>query len=345
MSDRTPAISVVMTTHNSAFSVRDAVLSIAEQTFRDIEIIVVDDASTDETPDILREIASSDGRVRILVMAQNVGAFAAANAGLADARAPLVARMDSDDISLAHRLEVQKAYMDANPNCILASSGFHEIDHAGQTLRTVFRPRDAFQTEWIGRFHYPLRHPATIFRRLSPEGEPLRYSEAARVSMDYEFYARHRVLGDVVSLAEPLLSYRVHDGSITGTQRTQQLSVASEIALGIQSDLPAHLQAELRPFNRAFLFGEPVEPKDLFEAMRAVVRHDSARHPARQAWMMRQSCTLILMAMSRIGLSRRNRLMAFATYGSDFLPSLAGKTLESRGIRFGAGSMSEMHAG
>ena len=343
MPDQAPAISVVMTIHNSAFSVRDAVLSITGQTFPDIEIIIVDDASTDETPEILRELASTDLRIRILTMQQNVGAFASANAGLAEARAPLIARMDSDDISLAHRLEVQKAYMDANPRCILISSGFNEIDQAGKTLRTIFRPRDAFQTEWIGRFHYPLRHPATMFRRLSLEGEPLRYSEETRVAMDYEFYARNRVLGDVVSLAEPLLSYRVHDGSITGTRRTQQLSVASRISLGIQSGLPCHLQTALKPFNKAFLFSEPVKPKVLFEAMRALVQHDCQRHPSRQAWMMRQSCTLILMAMSRIGLSRRSRLLAFATHGSDFLPSLAGKTLESRGIRVGAGAMSEMH--
>lgn len=165
------------------------------------------------------------------------------------------------------------------------------------------------------------------------------------MSMDYEFYARHRGLGDVVSLAEPLLSYRIHDKSITGTRRKQQLSVASRISFGIQSGLPEHLQTALDPFNRAFLFSKPEKPKALFEAMRAVVQHDTKRHPARQAWMMRQSCTLILMAMSRIGLQRRNRLLAFATHGADFLPSLAGKTLESRGIRLGSGAMSEMQAG
>ena len=290
-------------------------------------------------------MVSSDPRIHLLTMHRNAGAFASANVGLAEARAPLIARMDSDDICMAHRLSVQKAHMDANPRCIMVSSGFHEMNGEGHRLRTIHRPRDAFQTEWIGRFHYPLRHPATMFRRLSFDGEPLRYSEAERMSMDYEFYARHRVLGDVVSLAEPLLSYRIHSNSITGTRRNQQLSVASGISLGIQSDLPSHLRVSLEPFNNAFLFSEPTTPKALFQAMRAVVQYDSERHPDRRAWMMRQSCTLILMAMSRIGLRRRDRMSAFASYGPDFLPSLAGKALESRGIRFGNGAMSEMRVG
>lgn len=331
-----PAISVVMTAHNSGGSVREALLSMTGQDLRDIEIIAVDDASTDDTPAVLHDLAARDPRILVLEMPRNSGAFAAANAGLARARAPLVARMDSDDVSMPHRLAAQKRFMDGNPTCMLLSSGFHEIDGTGRVLRTVHRPRDAFQTAWIGRFHYPLRHPATMFRRLTPDGEPMRYSEAARASMDYEFYARATGFGDVVSMSEALLSYRVHDKSITATRRRQQLAVASGISLGLQAGLPASVRAALEPFNRAFLFCEPQRPRYLFEAMRAVVRHDAAAHPRRRPWMMRQSCALILMAMSRAGLARGEMLRAFGTHGADFLPSLAGKALENSPVRLKA---------
>lgn len=329
-----------MTAHNSASSVREAARSLAGQTLEDIEIIAVDDASTDATADILREFASGDARMQVLEMPRNSGAFAAANAGLLRARAPLVARMDSDDISVPHRLAAQKRFMDANPDCILLSSGFHEIDGSGRILRTIHRPRDAVQTAWIGRFHYPLRHPATMFRRLGPGGEPMRYSEAARAAMDYEFYARARRLGKVVSLAEPLLSYRVHDKSITATRRRQQLAVASSISLSIQAELPGPVREALAPFNAAFLFGETQRPRHLFAAMRSVVRHDAAAHPARRPWMMRQSCALLLMAMSRIGMPRHEVLRAFGTHGADFLPSLAGKAFEKSPVRLRAGPAS-----
>ena len=103
MPDQTPSVAVVMTAHNAAFSVREAVLSITGQTLPDIEIIAVDDASTDETPAILHEIAAADPRLRVLVLPRNVGAFAAANAGLALARASvdgLVRRAREDAVVL-----------------------------------------------------------------------------------------------------------------------------------------------------------------------------------------------------------------------------------------------------
>lgn len=325
-----PAVSVVVAAYNSASYIRDAIGSLSRQTMPDFEIIVVDDASTDETPEILAALARAEPRLRVVRLASNHGAFGAANVGLAAARAPLIARFDSDDISLPERLAVQKAYMDAHPDCILLSSGFHRIDWAGRLIGSVRRQRDGFRTAWLGRFHYPLNHSAAMFRRLGPDGRPLRYDVRARSSLDYDFYAQVRDLGTVVSLPERLLCYRAHGGSISATRRAEQLHMAREISQMIQAqDLPSPVRDALEPFNHAFLSCEPVPPALLFDGMRAVISHDAAHNPSERPWMMRQSCALILMAMDRMGMGKKAALRAFGVSAPDFLPSLGLKVLET----------------
>ncbi len=112
-STTSPAVSVVIPTWNRAASVRRAIDSVLAQDFTDLEVIVVDDASTDDTAQAVRGIA--DGRVRLLEQPVNQGVSAARNRGIAAARAPLIAFLDSDDIWLPGKLSRQVALMDASP--------------------------------------------------------------------------------------------------------------------------------------------------------------------------------------------------------------------------------------
>ena len=109
-----PAVSVLMPVFNAERYVGEAIESILCQSFADFEVVVIDDGSTDDSPNILAGLAARDSRLRVLRQG-NSGVVAALNRGLKDCRAPLVARMDADDVAHPERLEQQLAFMKANP--------------------------------------------------------------------------------------------------------------------------------------------------------------------------------------------------------------------------------------
>ncbi len=103
-------VPVVMPVYNAAAYLEEAISSILAQTYRHLELIVVDDGSTDESPDVLRAFASRDARVRPLFLPHG-GLSRAINSGIAVAKGELIARMDADDVSAPERFEVQVEWM------------------------------------------------------------------------------------------------------------------------------------------------------------------------------------------------------------------------------------------
>ncbi len=118
---KTPIISVLLPVHNAQATVRSAVQSIRRQTLADFECIIVDDGSTDATPGILREMARADDRLRIHHTKKR-GIIAALNTGIQLCSAPLIARMDGDDLCHPRRLDLQAVYMKAHPDVSVCSS-------------------------------------------------------------------------------------------------------------------------------------------------------------------------------------------------------------------------------
>ncbi|EYD76621.1 hypothetical protein Rumeso_01579 [Rubellimicrobium mesophilum DSM 19309] len=112
---RRPLVTVVMTAFNSEATVAAALGSLLTQSLKDIEVLVVDDKSTDRTADVVTGIAERDGRVRLIRLHANRGAYWARNLALFEARAPFIALSDSDDVSLPGRLEAQHAALSGSP--------------------------------------------------------------------------------------------------------------------------------------------------------------------------------------------------------------------------------------
>jgi len=125
-----PGISILMPIRNEERYLQTALDSIYRQTCADWELVAVDDGSSDKTALILDEAARKDGRVRI-IRREGGGLAAALNAGLEACRAPLVARMDGDDVCHPQRLEQQAAYLAAHPDTGLVASNFRHFPRAG----------------------------------------------------------------------------------------------------------------------------------------------------------------------------------------------------------------------
>jgi len=132
--------------YNSEKSVGEAVDSILAQTFRDFEFIVVDDGSTDRTPEILA--AYTDPRLVRVMLPSNQGLAIALNRGLAVAQGEYVARMDADDVSVPERLAKQVAHMDAHPEIGVLGGFVQRLDELGRTKGKVDPPTAHAEIAW-----------------------------------------------------------------------------------------------------------------------------------------------------------------------------------------------------
>lgn len=329
-----PAVSVLIAVHDGEAYLEVAMRSIMSQTLENIEIVVVDDASTDATPAILARLAAEDPRIRVARLETNRRLAAALNHGLALVRAPYVARMDADDIAYPDRLAVQKRYLDAHPEVILVGASVERIDADGRLLWRSHRPRDGFCVRWLARFSLTIQHPTFMFRRTAPDGTALAYDPARPLSQDHAFVCRALDHGAVVCLAEVLLKYRVHGGAVTRTKATEQRRHSREICTAFQArELPGDIFDALAAFRDCYFGLEPVAPGTLgavFAGARAMRAHDGARHPERRAWISRQLAQLLLSALQRGRLGKSAIALAFLRHGPDFLMPLALRALEIR---------------
>jgi glycosyltransferase involved in cell wall biosynthesis len=213
-----PRVSVVLAVHDGGPFVEASIRSMLDQTWRDLEVVVVDDGSTDDTPQVLRRVAATDPRVRVLTNGTNVGLASSLNRGISAARGQLVARMDADDLCPPHRLEVQVAFLDERP----------DIDVVGSTYEEFGTDVDARRPGKLGRGGLrggcpPLPHP-TIMVRASAFKLAGDYDPRFSVAEEHELFVRMHHAGLRFHLMEePLLWRRLHGGNVSTLQRRRQL--------------------------------------------------------------------------------------------------------------------------
>lgn len=320
-----------MAVHNGQRYLESAMRSVMTQTLSDIEILVVDDASTDDTPDILARLAKEDRRIRIERLEDNRRLPGALNHGMELARGDYVARMDADDLCERRRLEVQADYLEDHPEITLVGCSVVRIDGDGQAFQTSLRPQTPYLTRWMCRFVMPFRHPTFMFRRADMM---LKYDPSCTVSEDYDILARLTESHQVACLPEPLLRYREHSGSLTGKKWRKMLSEARAIALKVQAaDMSPRVFRAMSAFRSAYFDLQALDEAGtaaLFEGLRSMAREDAAASPRNRAWIWRQTSQLAAQALMRSGAANRDIMRAFAGPGRDFLPALSLRFLETR---------------
>jgi glycosyltransferase involved in cell wall biosynthesis len=214
MRGTTPRVTVLMTVFNGERHLREAVDSVLGQSFRDFELLIIDDGSTDGTAALLTTI--SDPRVRRTRHAENVGLMRSLNHGLALARGELIARHDADDVSEPDRLARQVAFLDANPSVALVGAWYRKIDESGASLGERTLPVGHDQIRWALHFYCPFVHSAVVFRT-SAVRDAGGYDEALTFAEDYDLWSRLATVHRVANLPEPLVRYRVGSTTLTAT--------------------------------------------------------------------------------------------------------------------------------
>jgi glycosyltransferase involved in cell wall biosynthesis len=205
----TPAISVIMSVYNGAKHLREAIESILNQTYHNFEFIIINDGSSDESGTIIDEYARFDARVYAIHQC-NKGLTASLNHGIALARAPLIARMDDDDISLPERLMIQMEFMQRNPNVGVLGGHFISIDDQGEALKsatTVLFPRIHHKGQLIRFNSHIVAHPAVIMRR-DLIIEVGKYREIFKHCEDMDLWLRVIQYCDIANCEQTILKYR-----------------------------------------------------------------------------------------------------------------------------------------
>jgi len=223
-----PQISVLMPVYNAKKYIKAAVDSILNQTFTDFEFIIINDGSTDGTLAILEKYAKKDTRIR-LISRENKGLVATLNEGIALAKAPLIARMDADDIALPERFSVQKDYLDKHLSVVCLGSRARVIDAKGRFLITTRTKRGHAELEKAAlQGRTPITHP-TAMMRVEAIKKAGGYKQKNYPAEDLALWLELAELGRIDNVSDVLLEYRIHDDSISTQIHSHQLKKIREI--------------------------------------------------------------------------------------------------------------------
>jgi glycosyltransferase involved in cell wall biosynthesis len=215
---KTPRVSVLLPVYNAGKTLRPAVDSVLRQDFADFELILLDDGSRDGSHEIIRDYARNDSRVKPHLHSENAGLIQRLNQGLELCQGELVARMDSDDECLPHRLRVQVGLMASQPDVAVCGSWALQMGATPERDRLVRLPYTRKQIRETLERENCLYHPTVILRK-SIIRELGGYSPHFPHAEDYELWLRVSRRHAVVNIPEPLLRYRLSHGGVTFTKR------------------------------------------------------------------------------------------------------------------------------
>ncbi|MCX6350681.1 MAG: glycosyltransferase [Bacteroidetes bacterium] len=236
----TPQLSVLLPVYNAEKSVRQAIDSILAQSFDDFELLIIDDGCTDNSAKTISE--TDDDRIRIVTNPQNLGISKSLNLGIKEAQGKYIARMDADDISLPHRLEVQVDFMEANPNVGVSGGWFKEMQ-LGVNHKPPTHPEKA--KVQLMRYNI-IGHPTVILRKNLFVENDLWYNESLRYSQDYDLWSRAAKHFDVANIDDFILLYG--RGNASEEKQKLQDEIADTIKLSQLKNLelkPTEAEAKL----------------------------------------------------------------------------------------------------
>ena len=231
-----PAASVVMAVWNGETYLGEAIESILSQTFSDFEFIIVDDGSTDRTPELLAAYQSKDPRISFF-SCDNQGQASALNFACRQARGKYLINLDADDVALPTRIEKQLAFLENNPGTVLLGTASQLVWADGRRIRERIPPTDdaSIREELVKRAS--ICHTSVAMRKdawLAAGG----YRAPFKCGQDYDLFLRIADQGKLANLDEVLVLHRIH-----GNQKTA-LRFEQQIIAGMAAQLAAKLRAQ-----------------------------------------------------------------------------------------------------
>lgn len=226
MSD--PLVSVLLPVYNAEPYVGMALESLLRQDYRKLEIIAIDDGSTDRSLDILRRYRLADGRISI-VSRENRGLIASLNEGLTLARGDLIARMDADDIAYRSRLSRQVEAFRSRPGLAICGSGVDTLQN-GRILKGTPNPiYRSCELRVLSLFFTLFIHSTVVFNRHVIPDNLLSYDPGYPHAEDFDLFRRITDRLAAAMIDESLIVYRIHPESVTSRHKRRMRQTHLEI--------------------------------------------------------------------------------------------------------------------
>jgi glycosyltransferase involved in cell wall biosynthesis len=208
-----PRVSVLLPVYNCPAYVGAAIESILNQTFEDFELLIIDDGSTDDTPQVLSRY--NDIRIRH-IRQENRGLVDTLNLGISLSQGQYIARQDADDISYPSRFEKQVAFFESHPECNLLGTWAQIYEGEKPSERFHRHPIEDGEIKYNLLFNNPFVHSSVMFRKsVFLQVESYTTDPAFKLVEDYELWSRISRIGMVANLPEVLVNYREVSGSLS----------------------------------------------------------------------------------------------------------------------------------
>ena len=238
-----PEVSVIIPTYNSAKYLVEAVDSVLAQTFRDFEVLVIDDGSTDDTEAVMREYASS---VRYIKQ-ENRGVSRARNRGIEESRGRWVAFLDADDTWRPNKLERQALALEKHSGYRACYSAYTTVDSQLVPIGVTVSRRSGSALEDLLTVGNSVGTPSTVMCELSLFAAAGRFDPALSQCADWDMWIRLAAHTDFLYLDTPLVAYRKHPGNMSHSAPLLERDSLLVLEKGYQmSGVPASLRARRR---------------------------------------------------------------------------------------------------
>lgn len=231
---KNPLVTVFMPVFNCEKYIKESLESIINQTYANLEILIIDDGSTDNTLDIINSY--NDKRLRILKNGENRGIPYTRNRGLKESKGKYMAVMDADDIAYLNRIEKQVIYMEENQDIDVLGSYFNIF---GGRFNKSYKPQFTSPEEISAGllFSNPIGNSTILIRLDIIKTKELSYNEKYFVAQDYDMWVQISKVGKILILPEILIKYRLSSNNITKKSTGERLMQRRKIINSIHQDI------------------------------------------------------------------------------------------------------------
>lgn len=210
LSPNQPLVSVIIPVHNAAKFIESAIRSVQRQSYKQWELIIVNDASSDATATIVRKIRRHDSRIRFVQLPRKRGVSSAMNLGIRRSRGTFIARLDADDTMHRYRIHKQVAFLQTHPMHIAVGGQCLWKDMQGKPLHSRFYPLEHEEIVKHLATDVPIRQPSLMVQKSKlPKGFRW-YNTSLTIGEDIDFYYRLLTYGQLANLPDIVVTIRDH---------------------------------------------------------------------------------------------------------------------------------------
>lgn len=272
----TPLVSVFIPAYNCEEYIIQSVESMLNQTYENIEVIIVDDGSSDNTVSLINSL--NDDRIRLYQNTENKGIPYTRNRGLGLAKGKYMAIMDADDIAYPTRIAKQVEFLEKHTDHIAIGSYYDKQFESGKTRTIKLFANNHAMMKYMLMFFDPISNPSAMVRLEPVKMNNIVYNEQYFVAQDYDFWLKLIEYGKLGMIQEPLITYRSGHANITARSKNEKLAKRNKIIGEIQKDALRYFgiyldDVSLKTFNTIF----SQTPASLVDLSTASKLHDQIK--------------------------------------------------------------------